>query len=119
MANNNSDVVFDKADFLARVEGDLELARQLAEMFFDDAHLTIELIRERMGQNDADGTMRAAHSLKGASANLSALRLRRSLADLEYAAKENNLSRAAEIFAGLKQELDDFSAELKRHRILD
>ncbi|MFP4256875.1 MAG: Hpt domain-containing protein [Desulfosalsimonas sp.] len=107
--------IFDKKDFFDRVEGDLELARQLGEMFLDDTRETMELIRDRIGQKDADGVMRAAHSLKGASANLSALRLHRISRDLEEAAKENSLARAAEIFPALEDEVANFTTELKRH----
>lgn len=107
--------IFDKKDFFDRVEGDMELARQLGEMFLDDTRETMELIRDRIGQKDADGVMRAAHSLKGASANLSALRLHRISRDLEEAAKENSLARAAEIFPALEDEVANFTTELKRH----
>ncbi len=116
MAKNSSnlDGVFDKTDFLQRVEGDLELAKQLGEMFLEDARETMGVLRDRIGENDADGIMRAAHSLKGASANLSALRLRRISGDLEQAAKENRLSRAGEIFAILETEVENFRHELTR-----
>lgn len=120
MADNNGylDSIFDKADFLDRVEGDLELARQIGEMFLDDAHETMGLIRDRIRENDPDGIMRAAHSLKGASANLSALRLSSISAELEQAAKEKELSRAAEIFDLLETEAANLATELKR-QILD
>ncbi|MFW6271493.1 MAG: Hpt domain-containing protein [Desulfosalsimonas sp.] len=117
MAGKEKDygMVFDKKDFFDRIEGDLELARQLGEMFLDDARETIGLIRDRIGKKDTDGIMRAAHSLKGASANLSAIRLQRISADLEKAAKENRLYAAGEIFSLLENEVANFTAELKRH----
>ncbi len=117
MAGKEKDfgAVFDKDDFFDRLEGDLELASQLAEMFIDDANETIGLIRDRILEKDADGVMRAAHSLKGASANLSAIRLQKISADLEKAARQNRLSDAEEIFPLLESGMDDFEAELKRH----
>ncbi|MFW6081544.1 MAG: Hpt domain-containing protein [Desulfosalsimonas sp.] len=114
----SSDVVFDKEDFMERLEGDLELARQLGEMFLDDSRETMEVIRDRLGENDGEGVSRAAHSIKGASANLSAIRLQGVSAELEKAARENNLSRAAELFVLLETELENFVGELER-QVLD
>ncbi|MCF8110580.1 MAG: Hpt domain-containing protein [Desulfobacteraceae bacterium] len=111
----NLSKIFDKKDFFDRVENDFELARQLGEMFIDETRQTMDLIRDLIEQKDADGIRHAAHSLKGASANLSALRLRRITADLEQAAKENKLLLAAEIFSMLEDEVANFTAELERH----
>lgn len=116
--NRDNEAVFDKTDFLTRVEDDMELAKQLGQMFLDDAHKTMKLIRERIEQSDSEGTMRAAHSLKGASANLSAYRVRRTASELEQAANRNDLSHAEEMFSVLEQELKNFEAELKL-QILD
>ncbi|MFO7932065.1 MAG: Hpt domain-containing protein [Desulfosalsimonas sp.] len=117
-SSKNPEEVFDKADLLERLEGDFELARQLGEMFLDDSHETLEVIRDRLDKNDADGVSRAAHSIKGASSNLSALRLSRVSADLERAANQNRLSRAAELFELMETELENFVSELKR-QVLD
>lgn len=117
-SSENPEQVFDKADFLERLEGDFELARQLGEMFIDDSRETLEVIRDRLADNDAEGVSRAAHSIKGASSNLSALRLRNVSAELERTAKQNSLSRAAELFALMEAELENFVCELKR-QVLD
>ncbi|MFW6052324.1 MAG: Hpt domain-containing protein [Desulfosalsimonas sp.] len=111
----NFSEIFDKKDFFDRVEGDLELARELGEMFIDETRQTMDLIRDFIGQKDADGIRRAAHSLKGASANLSANRVRRISADLEQAARENRMSVAVEIFPLLEDEVANFTTELERH----
>ncbi len=120
MADNSKslDVVFDKKDFFDRVEGDLELAGQLGEMFLDDAGEKMGQLRDALEKNDLDEVLGAAHSLKGASANMSALRLRRIAADLELAAREQKKQHAAEIFASLETEMEKFVSELKRY-VLD
>ncbi|MFP4159757.1 MAG: Hpt domain-containing protein [Desulfobacterales bacterium] len=117
-SSENFDEIFDKADLLERLEGDFELARQMGEMFIDDSHETLEVIRDLLGKNDAGGVSRAAHSIKGASSNLSAFRLSRISAELESAAEQNSLSRAAELFALMETELENFVCELKR-QVLD
>ncbi|MBS3808841.1 MAG: Hpt domain-containing protein [Desulfobacterales bacterium] len=116
--NGFLDGVFDKKDFFDRLEGDSELGRQLGEMFLDDADEKMGQLRDALEKNNLDEVLGAAHSLKGASANMSALRLRRIAADLEQAARKHEKQHAAEIFALLETEMEKFVSELKRY-VLD
>lgn len=116
-AHSKGREVFNKADFLERVEGDMELARQLVSLFFEDAAENMSLIRRGLDENDAGKIAGAAHSLKGASGNLSAVRVSMTAAELERAAKENRIGLAGKIFDRLEHEMADFESALG-HQIL-
>lgn len=107
--------VFDHADFLERVDSDMDLARQVGQMFLEDACEKIAAIRELIERREAGELANAAHSLKGASANMSALRLRRIAADIEQAAKNDDIAGAQEMFVLVEKAFDEFASELKRH----
>ena len=109
----NDSAVFDRADFLERVEGDMELAGQIVELFFQDAAENMEKINQAMERQDLTTVSRAAHSLKGASANLSGLRTRQIAADLEAAAKKGELKKAQSILAVLGEALVQFQKALE------
>lgn len=113
-----ADVIFDQKDFLERVESDMELARQVGEMFLEDAREKIAAMRDLIDKNHAGELVNAAHSLKGASANMSALRLRRIAADLENAAKNEDIDGARAMIGPLENAFAEFESELKRHDLL-
>ncbi|MFP3979922.1 MAG: Hpt domain-containing protein [Desulfobacterales bacterium] len=113
-----ADVIFDQKDFLERVDSDMELARQVGEMFMADAREKIAAIRDLINKNHAGELVNAAHSLKGASANISALRLRRIAADLENAAKNEDIAGARGMIGSLENAIAEFESELKRHDLL-
>lgn len=107
--------VFDHADFLERVDSDIDLARQVGQMFLEDAREKIAALRDLIERREAGELANAAHSLKGASANMSALRLRRIAADIEQAAKNEDIAGARRMFVLVENALDEFASELKRH----
>jgi HPt (histidine-containing phosphotransfer) domain-containing protein len=107
-------MVFDKADFLARVEGDMELAGQVIELFCQDAAENMEKIRGAIAGKVMTAVGRDANSLKGASANLSGMRVQRAAEDLEEAAKREQTSDAADLLDVLEDELTRFQTALSR-----
>lgn len=107
------DALFDKADFLDRVEGDMELAAEIAEMFLEDAADNMDKIRQAVSRKDFGALGRAAHSLKGASANLAGMRVRQAAADLERAARENKPESVQHRLDLLEKELAAFRNALQ------
>jgi HPt (histidine-containing phosphotransfer) domain-containing protein len=104
--------IFDKAALLDRVMDDEDLARQLIDMFLDDVPKRIEELRSYLEAGDAPGSVREAHTLKGASANLCGERLRAVALEMEEAARAGDLKSAighlSELekqFALLRQEM--------------
>jgi HPt (histidine-containing phosphotransfer) domain-containing protein len=71
-----------------------------------NAHLPEDLARlqDALRRADAPALRLEAHSLKGAAANLSALRLAHTASDLESLAAAGDLARAAQLMPALQAE---------------
>lgn len=92
-------MVFDRADLLNTIDGDVEIMEELVGMFLNSVPEQIESIRTAIGQNDFVVAVRQAHKLKGTAANLRASFLHTAYADLEDALKERDLPRAMKSIA--------------------
>ena len=83
--------MLDRAALMSRLMDDEELARNVLAGFLEDMPRRIEALRGHLGTWDAKGAVLEAHTIKGASANVGAERLRRAAADLEKAARAGDL----------------------------
>jgi CheY-like chemotaxis protein len=61
---------FDPARLMERVGGDVQLLREVLELFFEDAEKCVETIGQALSRDDAAEIERAAHRLKGALSNM-------------------------------------------------
>jgi PAS domain S-box-containing protein len=98
-------VVFDKAGMLARLMGDEDLARVVAEGFLVDAPKQVEALRSYLAAGDGEGAMRQAHTLKGASAAVGGEALRAVASEMEQAAIAGNLQAVTARLAELEVQL--------------
>src|SRR5690606_19462325 len=71
---------------------DTEFERELVETFIRSGDQTLERIVSSLAGGDLKGLKRAAHCLKGASANLHAHTLRDAARQLESRAEHNDLA---------------------------
>ncbi|MFP4225303.1 MAG: Hpt domain-containing protein [Desulfobacterales bacterium] len=94
-----------------RVDGDNELIREVLEIFLEDTPSTLEALKTGISDQSPEAVARAAHTLKGASANIAANRLRDHAYQLELKAKSGDLADAGDIYADLAAEY----AALKNH----
>jgi HPt (histidine-containing phosphotransfer) domain-containing protein len=78
--------VFDRSGMLARVMDDEDLARSVAVSFLADMPRQIEALRSYLDASDGEGTIRQAHTIKGASANVCGESLRAVAFEMEKAA---------------------------------
>jgi CheY-like chemotaxis protein len=120
-AAESQGLVLDTADLLNRVAGDAELLAELVSVFRGDCPQQMQLLRESIGAGDAHPVERTAHALKGALANLGALRARNLAAQLEQMGRGGDLQGAVEVCAALEREiaqleqaLDKLSIEVAR-----
>lgn len=84
-------------------DGDAFL-REIAGIFLEDTPLRIAELDESLRNGDVTAFTRAAHSIKGSSANLGALALRAAAETLERQSRENGLVGVREPLAALKSE---------------
>ncbi len=97
----------DLADGLARAGDDREFYRELLDLFLDDARQRLERLAGALSAGDLKEVASAAHSIKGAAANLAAGRAR----DIAYAIESRG--RAGD-GTGLAALAGDLAAELER-----
>ncbi len=97
--------VFDRAGLLARLMNDETLAREIVEKFLVDIPAQIETLKVYLDAGDAAGVERQAHTIKGASANLGAERLRGVAFEIEQSAKVRDLNAVKALMSELEAAL--------------
>jgi HPt (histidine-containing phosphotransfer) domain-containing protein len=70
-----SSPVFDYEDFLYRIDGDVELLREVIAIFLEDTPGLLANLYAGIRSDDNKAVERAVHTLKGATANISAKRI--------------------------------------------
>ena len=103
--------VFDRNDFLERTMNDLELGKQVLEMFLETGSGLLSSLETAIEAKDGTEIMRLAHSLKGSSANVGAKRLAEIAFILEKTSQDGRLDNIIEKFEKLKGEFERFKEE--------
>jgi HPt (histidine-containing phosphotransfer) domain-containing protein len=85
--------VFDKTTFLKRMMNDWDLCLEVLEDFLADLPFQLERLEQAFAQGDLPALAQRAHTIKGASSNVSALVLQQSAATLELAARNGDLDK--------------------------
>ena len=90
--NQQNDLaVLDIQDLMQRLLDDSDLAKEILKGFLKDASKQLQQLEYAIDTGDFDAIYRQAHTLKGASGNVSAKRLRQIAYRIEQAAKERDL----------------------------
>jgi PAS domain S-box-containing protein len=113
---NAAKEVFDEADLLRRLMGDMEVVRSISGVFVEEAARNIASLQNALETFDLETASHLAHSIKGSSANLGARSLRETAASMEKLLVSGDAASASVL---LPQLIDRF-ATLKRamHRLL-
>jgi HPt (histidine-containing phosphotransfer) domain-containing protein len=109
--------IIDIKDFMERVQDDKELLLELLDIFQDDFVGKRQAMDEAIKGNDIAKIKELAHSLKGASGNISAKEMHANFLKIEQAAKNNDLSQAAVILKDVDVQFDlikQYSAKIKK-----
>lgn len=85
--------------------GDVFL-REVAAIFLEDTPKRIAELDQSLAAGDTATFIRAAHSIKGSSANLGAMALRAVAEQIEHQGKKEGLAGVAPLIPGLKTEFD-------------
>jgi len=104
---------WDKTGALNRIGGDTQLLQELCQIFLEESPKLLQKLRQAVAAGDADGVMRAAHSLKGESSYLGAGATSQAARQLEEMGRSNDLSRAGETLGVLEREAIALQLELK------
>jgi HPt (histidine-containing phosphotransfer) domain-containing protein len=95
----------DVDDGLARAGEEMEFYRELLDLFMEDVPPRVEEVRQAVTARDAARLSSAAHAIKGAAANLSAVPLRDCAFRMEMRGREGNLEGVDELLRELEDEL--------------
>ncbi len=89
-------LIWDRESALKRVSGKEKILQKLIAIFFDDVPGRVESLKQAVASADCEGIVQLAHAVKGASGNLSGLRLHEVAGELETAGREADAQRAAD-----------------------
>ncbi|MCA9398975.1 MAG: Hpt domain-containing protein [Candidatus Omnitrophica bacterium] len=102
-----SEETIDLAEFMERVQDDKELLLELLDIFMEDFQEKRRQLGDAIEKNDVEQVKSIAHSLKGASGNISAKPLRQSCLKLEEIGKEGKLDGGQELLVTIDQQYQD------------
>lgn len=109
--------IIDLPEVLERIQNDHELLAELLEIFMEDCPKKMQTLRAALQRKDAAYVGEIAHSVKGASGNISVKPLYSRFLKIEELAKGNQLDSIPPILTeieGYFQELVTYSAQLKK-----
>ena len=112
-----SEHIIDLDDVLERIQGDKELLVELIEIFLDDCPSKIIDIKECFKVDNFDQLAEAAHSAKGAAANIGAKKLWKTFLEIEEAAKVGTSDQSEELIKKMDQEFDELKQYLPELKI--
>ena len=105
-------LIFDKSDFLSRLEGDERLAREVIALFLHECPQLLADVRQAAEQRNAPRLERAAHKLKGCVGDIAAHQTFEAARLLEEMAKEEKLQNADAALERLESALHRLMEEL-------
>jgi len=91
-----------------------EFLREITGIFLEDTPKRIAELEQSLAAGDTAKFSRAAHSIKGSSANLGAAALRAVAEQLERQSHTEGLGGVASLLAGLRAEFSRAEAELRK-----
>jgi HPt (histidine-containing phosphotransfer) domain-containing protein len=94
--------------------GDAEFAREIMGFYQEALPKDVNKIQEAILAADMTGVERSGHGVKGAAANVGAMRLSRLAGRIELAAREGDMEECRKMAARLPALLEELILELKR-----
>jgi HPt (histidine-containing phosphotransfer) domain-containing protein len=111
--SNHEPEAFNLTEALERVEGDMDLLKEMVDLFLEEYPRMIVEIEHALTTSNAQALQNAAHTLKGAVSNFSAYRATEASLTLEKMGRQQNLADTATAFSTLKHELRLLSSALE------
>jgi HPt (histidine-containing phosphotransfer) domain-containing protein len=96
--------------------GEPDIVAQLTDLYLQELPARMVRLGQAIERGDASELAKAAHSLKGSSANMGARRVAQLCLDLENKGKTGELAGAADMFAQLEKEIESARVALIKER---
>ena len=103
---SSGEPVMDWSAAIKHLEGDIELLKEMADVFLEQSEVLMEKMRKAMSEGDANTLERAAHTLKGSVSNFAAKRAFEAAQRLETLGRKRDFSKVEEAYDELRQELE-------------
>jgi CheY-like chemotaxis protein/HPt (histidine-containing phosphotransfer) domain-containing protein len=104
--------IIDWGGAVKHFEGDVELLKEIAEIFLEETPLVMEKMRDAMRNGDKDGLERAAHTVKGSVGNFVAKPAFQAAQRVEQIGRDGNMGEAEEAYNALEMELEKLKPAL-------
>ncbi|MBN2527724.1 MAG: Hpt domain-containing protein [Deltaproteobacteria bacterium] len=111
---NRSDKIFDKEALMSRLCDDEDLVSEVVEVYLEDTPHQIESLRDAHQNGDQDRIVRQGHTIKGASSNISAMRMQQTAYEIEEAGKSGDLGKVSELLGTLEEHFHELQEYLSR-----
>ena len=102
---SSAEDVLDRASLMARVDGDMELLREIVELFLEEVPKSLSDLRAAMAQGDSKALEQAAHRLKGMAGNLGGQAIFDAALKVETMGREGDFEDAEAACAELEEEI--------------
>jgi len=107
-----SDDILDFNEFMERVQDDKDLLMELLDIFAEDYQEKIASLQKAVNNNNIEEIKSIAHSLKGASGNISAKRMRELFLSMEDTVKNSDMDGANKILEDLSKEYEALNSRI-------
>lgn len=97
--------VLDKAELLDRTQGDIDLLKQMVDLFFDNFPRLLSRLQDAISRGNSKDLECTAHTLKGSVGNFAARRAIEAALALEDLGRRNDMSHAGQALAALESEI--------------
>ena len=94
------------------MQGDKELLLELLDIFQDDFVEKRKALTQALNEKDLSKIKLLAHSIKGASGNISAKPIYASCLKMEHLARDNDINQMDSIFKELDQQFEDLKVNI-------
>jgi len=109
--------VFDYEDFLDRIDGDVDLLKEVIEIFLEDMPGLLADLYAAIKHGDAASVERAAHTLKGATANISAKRMHLLAQQVQQSVKKKDDVPLETLIDHFEKNFEELDRELRRYLV--
>jgi HPt (histidine-containing phosphotransfer) domain-containing protein len=95
-------------ELLARLGGKIDVVPRLLAMFLNNSANYLELLRQAVVCNDVEQVRINAHTIKGAAANISAPKIKKTASTLEKLIQEGRHDCLSDFLVQLESEFKEF-----------
>ena len=110
---DNTVSIFDPSHLLNELGEEWELLDEILGVFQESTASDLESLREAIASGNSDQTIRRAHKIKGAAANINAEGVRKAACDIETAVQTGSTQEATALMKNLVQEFDTLTQLLR------